>query len=132
MLNQKTKFHFVKNLRKLSCSLFKFNKFNISSSKLKAQINDDKEVNTGALTSTLNEQIKLAESNYQAPDQNEKESFLSANKWVLFDKDNTNYLELKKSQGEFDISVRFSSQSPEPMDEQKDPTGKTTNLHFRP
>ena len=76
------------------------------------------------LVDTLNSEIKNSENSYVAPDQNEKESFLNKNRWVLFEQENSIKLGLKKSQGEFDVSIIFSSKAPEQLVDQKDPTGK--------
>ncbi len=53
------------------------------------------------------------QSNYEPVSQADKEGFLTENRWVLFDKESTKRMELRKSTGEFDISVIFSNIPPE-------------------
>ena len=62
---------------------------------------------------------------YEPVQISEKEEFLSKNRWVLFDyeKENYNYMELKKSQDEYDITVRFSAKHPETPSEERGQQG---------
>ena len=111
---------------KKSVSLQKLINFNFSNSKLsekESNINGDS-VRSQGLSNALNYEIKNLEDNYVAPDTSEKEAFLNTNRWVLFEKNDKSWMELRKSIGEFDISVRFASKPPELGREERDETGK--------
>ncbi len=73
----------------------------------------------GLITQIENE-IKEAETRYEPVSQSDKEAFLSSNRWVLFEQENSLNMELRRSTGEFDISVRFSSKAPEEMTKEKE------------
>jgi hypothetical protein len=85
------------------------------SNKLLSEVNN--------LVDCLDKEIKSAESSYTPPEENEMESFLNTNRWVLFQQVDSIHLGLKKSKDEFDVSVRFSSKPPELATEQKGPAG---------
>lgn len=121
-------FKIVSSLRK-NFSLIKLSKFNfVSSSNDKDSIQDSEDfINTKKLVELIDSEIQSQENSYDSID-SEKKEFLDKNRWVLFEKTKSNeknlYIELKKSTGEFDISVKFASKPPEVIDSTKDNSGK--------
>ena len=69
---------------------------------------------------------------YEPVQNSEKEEFLAKNRWVLFDyeKENLNYMELKKSQDEYDITVRFAAKHPETPSEERGQQGIKIKFKF--
>jgi hypothetical protein len=100
-------------------------KFRVSKFSTKPRTIDigDSSKDTNSLNEVLNSQIKIMEDSYIPIDRNEEQNFLNSNSWVLFEKENSSNIALKKSQGEFDVNVRFSSKEPEMLGEQSDPSG---------
>jgi hypothetical protein len=124
----------VSSIRK-NLSLLKLSKFNfVSSSKNKDstqesinQNESEEHIETRKLVEVIESEMKTEENTYESID-NEKKEFLNKNRWVLFEKTKPSeknlFMELKKSTGEFDISIKFASKPPEVMENTKDTSGK--------
>lgn len=74
-----------------------------------------------SLIETASKELEELTKSYEPVQKSEKEEFLSKNRWVVFEyeKENLNYVELKKSQDEFDITVRFAAKTPEAFNEER-------------
>jgi hypothetical protein len=123
----------VSSIRK-NLSLLKLSKFNfVSSSKNKDstqsinQNESEEHIETRKLVEVIESEMKTEENTYESID-SEKKEFLNKNRWVLFEKTKPSeknlFMELKKSTGEFDISIKFASKPPEVMENTKDTSGK--------
>jgi hypothetical protein len=78
-----------------------------------------------SVVDTAQKELDELKRSYEPVQKSEKEEFLSKNRWVLFEyeKENLSYLELKKSQDEFDVTVRFTAKAPETPSEERGKQG---------
>jgi hypothetical protein len=119
---QSLKFLLGNNLRNFQNKLIKINKFNFAQKDKPNQTLDEDKINTNDLVEVLDKEIKDTEASYESV-MPEGEEFLKKNRWVLFEQDKNMMMELKKSTGEFDITVKFSSKPPEISDNTKESSG---------
>ncbi len=122
MLNS-SKFH---QTRRVFISVLKIsnrNIFKVGSSL--TQFSTTEKLKRKNLVEVAEKELEEARKSYEPIHKTEKEEFLSKNRWVLFDyeKENYNYIELKKSQDEYDITVRFNAKPPETQSEEKGKQG---------
>lgn len=79
-----------------------------------------------SLVDVAQKELEDLKRSYEPINKSDKEEFLSKNRWVLFEneKENFNYLELKKSQDEYEITIRFTAKPPETPSESRGKGGK--------
>jgi hypothetical protein len=74
---------------------------------------DTNKFDLSSLKNTIKSELGEIEKNYEPVSDADKNTFLTTGRWVLIDKPNTKKIELRKSTGEFDVTVKFSSRAPE-------------------
>jgi complement component 1 Q subcomponent-binding protein len=62
--------------------------------------------------------ISELKKNYEPLSENDKNEFLSKNRFVIIDKEENVDVILKKTEGDYEIELRFSSKSPEEIDKE--------------
>lgn len=67
-----------------------------------------------SLKQTLNKQYQIEAKELFSISLEDKENFLTSNKFVLFDKEGQSMMELRKSWMEYEITIRFASQRVNP------------------
>jgi hypothetical protein len=65
------------------------------------------------LKNAFKSELAEIEKNYEPVSETDKNTFLTTYNWIFIDKPDTKNLELRKSTGEFDLTVKFSSRAPE-------------------
>jgi len=75
-------------------------------------------VNLDGLKNILKSEVNHEETNYSPVDQNELKTFFQSTKFQFVDKEDSLNLELRKTQGNFDIIINFQAKPPIPQDEQ--------------
>lgn len=103
-----------------------FNKFTLTQSRKGFST-----VNLDGLKNILKSEINHEETNYSPVDQSELKTFFQNTKFQFVDKEDSLNLELKKTQGNFDVVVNFQAKPPIPQDEQNQQDGEEkSNLNF--
>ena len=75
-------------------------------------------VNVEGLKNILKSEVNHEETNYSPVDQNELKTFFQNTKFQFVDQENSLNLELRKTQGNFEVIVNFQAKPPIPQDEQ--------------
>ncbi len=76
-------------------------------------------VNLDGLRNILKSEVNHEESNYSPVDQNELKTFFNNTKFQFVDQENTLNMELRKTQGNFEVIVNFQAKPPMPQEEQE-------------
>ncbi len=76
-------------------------------------------VNTEGLKQIIKSEVNHEETNYSPVDQNELKTFFQNTKFQFVDHENSLNLELKKTHGNYDVTVTFQAKPPIPQEDQQ-------------